>query len=69
VYSHAAGAPHALEKGRDGARRVHLNHLVQIADVNPQLHRGCTYDRRGSGPGKLLLGQNPVSSANRAVDE
>ena len=60
-------SPHALHERRDGARRVRLEHEVQVADVDPEL-QGRGADDAGVRPvSEPLLGGPALLHRDRAV--
>ena len=59
--------PRRCRNDATDARRVHLDHLVQVPDVDAQLHRRGADDGRVLPARELLLRQRPVRPAHRAV--
>jgi hypothetical protein len=63
----AAGAADALKERGDRVRRVHLDHPVQVAHVDPQLQRSRGDDHAVRPLRERRLGLQPLVAAERAV--
>src|SRR5262245_50591978 len=65
----AAGAPHSLHKARNCAGTIDLNHAVEIAYVDSELHRRCRNDDAVLPLGKHALRERTLVRRKRSVDE
>ena len=62
-----AGAPHPLEKARDGARGAQLADEIDLADVDAELQGGRRHQRLQLAPLQPLLGIQPLLAGEAAV--
>ena len=63
----AAGAAEALQEGGDGGWGVDLGDVVEVADVDAELHGRGADDGGVGAAGEPLLGQTAILPAHRAV--
>ena len=62
-------APEPLQERGHRQRRVHLDHPVQVTDVDAQLERGGGHDHAVAALGERLLGAPPLVKRQRRVHQ